>query len=417
MDFNSVAEFPPASQVMSPSDATASTYDAARGASVTDVQLAAQIRALTAGEAATSDSRATRRRRCEEESPRTPFAQGRGAAQQTSGADATSAKLPGGKDRVVLLPLDVGKPEAYENWRRSAQAAVACRAGVDPVAMEYLAEIDNPHRADAQLADAAQQVTALRILDMLLYTAILHCIEGSRRETVLNRIHAAAAFGQGGLALRCLDKIFQRSSVRQRAAATAELLQLAPRGSRAADVDDFLARYRALLSRTGTDVGPAVQADILQRAAAGHPVLGAVAAAWKHGDGEDAGLLLERLEAAAAEGLYAGQASGQARAWAALDAAPHTDPSTVRQQRGWGPAERDEWAAAAAAQTRMPTTDPASGPVCWTCNKRGYVKRQCPHGRQQHGAGGQAAGSGSSGNGAIMAKLNELIDLMKQSKK
>ena len=69
-----------------------------------------------------------------------------------------SAKLLDGKDRIVLLPLDVGKPETYKNWRRSAQAAVACRAGVDPVAMEYIAEIDNQHRSDAQLAEAAQKV-------------------------------------------------------------------------------------------------------------------------------------------------------------------------------------------------------------------------------------------------------------------
>merc|ERR1712074_477574 len=171
------------------------------------------------------------------------------------------------------------------------------------------------------------RVPALRVLDMLLYTAMLHCIEGGRRETVLNRIHATVAFGQGGVALRCLGKVFQRSSVRQRAAATAELLQLAPCGQGAADVDNFLARYRALLSRTGADVGPAVQADILQRAAAGHPVLGAVAAAWKHGDGVDAGLLLERLEAAAAEGLYAGKAKGQVRVWSALDATLETEPS------------------------------------------------------------------------------------------
>ena len=202
--------------------------------------------------------------------------------------------------------------------------------------------------------------------------------------------------------------------MRQRAAATADLLQLAPSGPRAADVDDFLARYRALLSRTGTDVGPAVQADILQRAAAGHPVLGAVAAAWKHGDGEDADLLLERLEAAAAEGLYAGKTSGQATAWAALDAAqaqgvvPEAAPNPAWQQSVFG---------AAAAQARAPTAVPASGPVCWACNKRGHVKRECPQGRLQHGAGNQEAGGGRGGNDAIVAKLNELIALMKQSKK
>ena len=97
MDFDSLTEFPPLSQVMSPNDATVRARNAAQGTSVTDVQLAAQIRALAAGEAATSDSRAMRRRRCEEESPRTPFAHGRGAAQNTSGADATTTKLPDGK--------------------------------------------------------------------------------------------------------------------------------------------------------------------------------------------------------------------------------------------------------------------------------------------------------------------------------
>ena len=87
-----------------------------------------------------------------------------------------------------------------------------------------------------------------------------------------------------------------------------------PSGSKAADIDDFLTRYRALLSRTGTDVGPAVQADILQPAAARHSVLGALAAAWKRGNGEDAGLQLEALEAAAAKGLYEGKTGGQAKA-------------------------------------------------------------------------------------------------------
>ena len=169
MDFSSFTEFPPLSQVMSPSDATARTRTAAQGTVVTDAQLADQIRALAAGEAATSDSRATRRRRYEEESPRTPFEQDHGAAQQPGGPDVVSAKLQDGKDRIALLSLDAGKHETYENCRRSAQAAVACRAGVDPVAMEYIAEIDNPQRSDAQLAGAAHKVPTLRVLDMLLY--------------------------------------------------------------------------------------------------------------------------------------------------------------------------------------------------------------------------------------------------------
>ena len=80
--------------------------------------------------------------------------------------------------------------------------------------MEYVAEIDNPQRSDAQLADAAQEVPTMCVLDMLLYTAILLCVEGGRCEKVLKRIHASVALGQGGLALRCLDKVFQRPSVR-----------------------------------------------------------------------------------------------------------------------------------------------------------------------------------------------------------
>ena len=45
---------------------------------------------------------------------------------------------------------------------------MACRAGVDPVAIEYIAEIDKPQRSDAQLADAAHKVPTLSVLDVLL---------------------------------------------------------------------------------------------------------------------------------------------------------------------------------------------------------------------------------------------------------
>ena len=110
MDFSSFTEFPPLSQVMSPSDATARAYPVVQGTSVTDVRLADQIRALAAGETVTSASRETRRRRLEEESPRTPFAQDHGAERHPSGPDAAITKLPDGKGRIVLLPLDVGKP-------------------------------------------------------------------------------------------------------------------------------------------------------------------------------------------------------------------------------------------------------------------------------------------------------------------
>ena len=146
---------------MSPSDATARPYTAARGTWVTDVQPTDQVRALVTGEAATSASRATRRRNKEEGSPWTPFAQYHEAAQYTSGADAACAELPESKGRIALLPLDVSRPGACENWRRSGQAAAAYPVGVGLVAMERLAEIDNQHRADAQLSDAAKKAPAL----------------------------------------------------------------------------------------------------------------------------------------------------------------------------------------------------------------------------------------------------------------
>ena len=194
MDFSSLTEFPRFSQVTSPSDATALPHTTARGVWPNAPKPDDQAYALGAGETATPAAR-MRRRREEEDSPRTPFTQDHGAAQR---ADAVSTKLQDGKDRIALLPLDLDKPEAYENWRRSTQAAVACRAGMDAVAMEYLTEIDNPQSTDAQLSSAAKKVPALRILDMLLYTAILRCIEGGRRETALNRIHAPVEFRPGG---------------------------------------------------------------------------------------------------------------------------------------------------------------------------------------------------------------------------
>ena len=93
--------------------------------------------------------------------------------------------------------------------------------------------------------------------------------------------------------LRYLDRVFRRSSMERRRAATAEM-RLAPSGRVAAAID-VLAGLSMLLCRTGFDVGPVTQADLQRRAEAGHTVLGATAAAWEHGDKEAAGVLLERL--------------------------------------------------------------------------------------------------------------------------
>ena len=213
-------------------------------------------------------------------------------------------------------------------------------------------------------------------------------------------------------------------------AATAELLHLAPGGSGAAAMDAFLTKFRSLLAVAGKEnVGPAAQADVLMRAATGHPVLGPVMAAWKQAGCQDSAVLLEKMEDAVAEGRCAPSGGrGVARAWAAMEepssssawgdqvlcAGPATYPIGAQQPQ-WGPREWGEWAAVAAAQ-RQTAVDAPKGPLCWTCNQRGHRMRQCPHGRLQPSAGARTVGS-SGGNDAIMAKLTELIDLMKQSKK
>ena len=356
--------FPLFTQVMSPTNATAQNGAPHEGTRVDDAQLASQIRALV-GTTESTQPPATRKRKEGDGSPRTSI-DARPAADQLQAGSSGAATGAA----ITLRPLNVGKPESYENWRKGAQAAVACRAGVDQVAMDYLAEIDNPQRPNEELVAAVKQVPALRVLDMHLYLAILDCIDGDRRDTVLDRVHARAKLGEGCVALRCLDSIFQRSSTKQRAAATAEILHLTPRGSGATAMDDFLARFRTLLSRAGTGVGPAVQADILQRAAAGHPVLGPVAAAWKHGDGEDAQLLLERLEAAVAEGMYASKGGGHIRAWAVQDRTP--------MQELEDELEPDRGAAMAAAQRTAP--ERTGGPECWSCGKRGHRQYECQKG-------------------------------------
>ena len=101
-----VKRFPSGSTGYEP-HSTARTHAASKGTFVTDVQIAGQIRAMAAGEAAAAASCATKRR--------TPPAQDHDAAQHTSGPDAASAKLPGGKDRIAPRPLNAGRPKAYEN--------------------------------------------------------------------------------------------------------------------------------------------------------------------------------------------------------------------------------------------------------------------------------------------------------------
>ena len=139
--------------------------------------------------------------------------------------------------------------------------------------------------------------------------------------------------------MRRLDHEFQRSGARSKVAATAELLHLSPGGAGAAAMDSFLSRYRALLAAAGAEnVGPAAQADVLQRATVGHAVLGHVVAAWRHAGDQDPKVLLEKLEDAVAEGRpIVGQSRGGARAWAAIDAASWQQEAIPLGERDGGP--------------------------------------------------------------------------------
>ena len=94
----------------------------------------------------------------------------------------------------------------------------------------YVAAIEDSDISDEQIGRGVAGVLALRAMDAALYAALLASISGSRKETVLNRLHATVRFGAGGLALRCLDREFQRSTKRAQVAATRELLNLAPEG-------------------------------------------------------------------------------------------------------------------------------------------------------------------------------------------
>ena len=218
----------------------------------------------------------------------------RGAAD--GGAQALQDGPQMKQEKMTLRPLNTGRPEAYENWRRATLAAVACRAGGDPMVMKYIEKIDDQDVPTEELGAAAQELSNIRSIDMHLYVGILECVEGPRCDAVLDRIHASVPLGHGCVALRALDREFQRSSARLKVAATAELLHLEPSSQGADAMDAFLARFRALLTRAGEEhVGPAAQIGILRKATAGHPVLGAVVAAWKHNDGANVRKLLESL--------------------------------------------------------------------------------------------------------------------------
>ena len=97
----------------------------------------------------------------------------------------------------MLLPLGVGRPGPYENWRRCARAAVECRSGTGPTVKEDLKEIPIMGSPSADIVAGVMRAPALHALNMNLYVAILHSLEGGRRETSLGRAHEQDALWDG----------------------------------------------------------------------------------------------------------------------------------------------------------------------------------------------------------------------------
>ena len=185
-------------------------------------------------------------------------------------------------------------------------------------------------------------------------------------------------------------------------------------------MEAFLAKFKALLMRAGEDyVGPAAQANVFQRAAAGSPLMGAIVAAWKHNDGQGPKTLVDNLEEAVADGRpVARQHNGCAKAWAATEAeepwatsrAASQDVSeSVAQPSAADQAALQQWAAwvagaaAATGPEKSRAAEHGAGPTCYGCGKRGHLRRECP-GQQRRN------GRGQDRTEAVLGRLEKLVD-------
>ena len=384
MDFLSLHEFPPLTQVMSPSGAAENKGEWGE----------AMAAAYMAGAGAASSAAQPEERRFPWESGNT--------------ADAGKEAV---KNRLSFRSLDTGRAQDYDSWRHAAKAEIVASASEPGRAIGYLTAIEQPHiYSDDELYRAVQNDDGLRALDARVYGAILEALQGGMRAIVEARIRAQGHPYAGGLALRRLDAFFQAGAQRRKAVATRELLVLAPRGQGAVSMEEFLATYRLLLQQAGVDnVGSDAQVDILRRAAEDHPRLSSVWAAWQHGGGRDPNRLLECLEDATARGVHSQPGPRQAAtAWAASESAPEgwraetTQPGAPQNEAGGEPTEQvaRQWTrnyaakgyAARGAERPAPTEaisrrrdDPRK---CFNCGKPGHLQRDCrgTERQQRHGA-------------------------------
>ena len=384
MDFSSLTDFPPLTQVMSPSD-TAESKAEWEGA---------MAAAYMAGAGAASSA-------AQPEERKFPWESG-------NPADAYKETV---KNRLSFRSLDTGRAQDYDSWRHAAKAEIVASASEPGRAIGYLTAIEQPHiYSDDELYRAVQNDDGLRALDARVYGAVLEALHGCMRAIVEARIRTQGRPYAGGLALRRLDAFFQAGAQRRKAVATRELLVLAPRGQGAVAMEEFLATFRLLLQQAGVDnIGSDAQVDILRRAAEDHPRLSSAWAAWQHGGGRDPNRLLESLEDATARGVHGQPGPRQAAtAWAVTENAPvgwHADttqPGVPQNEQSMEPARQgvQQWTrnyavkgyAARGAEQQAPTEtvsrrrdDPRK---CFNCGKPGHLQRDCrvTEQRQRNGA-------------------------------
>ena len=153
-----------------------------------------------------------------------------------------------------------------------------------------------------------------------------------------------------------------------------------------------------------------MQADILQRAVAGHPILGSVAAAWKHADGQNARVLLEQLEAAAAEGLFGGKGASKISAWAAFAPAARWGRGESPQDTTWALRQDCPETARDAALSAAHNQGSTKGALeCWSCGGRGHRKAECKRlgkGAEQDRA--KDKGRGRQGEDALRERMDKI---------
>ena len=153
MDFSSLTEFPPLSQVMSPSETTGND----------EREWAEAMAAAYMAGAQEASSAAPQSKRRHADATDQPGA--RRAPWELGSTMTGSNSLEAAKNRLSLRPLDTGRAEDYDSWRHAVKEEIVASAADPGRAVEYLAAIEQPkaHPDDAHYS-AAQGDGGLRAL-------------------------------------------------------------------------------------------------------------------------------------------------------------------------------------------------------------------------------------------------------------